>query len=284
MTFTELAPLKINLFLHVVGRRADGYHLLQSLFVFADIGDNLNYTPSDEPLTLDIVGPFASQLQGEQDNLVLRAARLLNPIGTGRLQLDKQTPVAAGLGGGSADAAATLRLLNRLWQCGKSENDLRILGATLGADVPACIASRPAFASGIGDELRETRSGTALPLLLVNPGIPTSTPAVFKAYRDLGADFSPSLPGWPETLPDWQDCRNDLANAAKATTPEINHIIKSLMAIEGVQLARMSGSGASCFAWFNTPLHAALAATALNNQQPHWWIRSATVLAPANPI
>jgi 4-diphosphocytidyl-2-C-methyl-D-erythritol kinase len=284
MTFTELAPLKINLFLHVVGRRADGYHLLQSLFVFADIGDTINYTPTSEPLTLDITGPFASQLQADQDNLVLRAARLLNPVGTGRLQLNKQAPVAAGLGGGSADAAATLRLLNRLWQCNKSEADLRALGAALGADVPACIASRPVLTSGIGDELQELRPGLALPLLLVNPLVPTSTPAVFKAYRDLGGDFSPSLPGWPGTIPSWQDCCNDLVEAAKAVTPEINNVIELLMEKKGMQKARMSGSGASCFALFDTPSNAEYAAAALQKEQPGWWIRTAAAFAPTSPI
>jgi 4-diphosphocytidyl-2-C-methyl-D-erythritol kinase len=284
MSQTELAQLKINLFLHVVGRRADGYHLLQSLFVFADVGDSISYTPSDDPLSLDIVGPFAAQLQAEPDNLVLRAARLLKPAPTGRLQLDKQAPVASGLGGGSADAAATLRLLNRLWQCGKSEADLRELGADLGADVPACIASRPVLASGIGDELQEHPPGPALPMLLVNPGTPTSTPAVFKRYADMGGDFSPPLPNWPNTLPDWRQCRNDLEAAAIAITPDIKTVIEQLNQNDGVRLARMSGSGASCFALFDSPLQAERAAAHLKHHYPHWWVKIANITGPLGLI
>jgi 4-diphosphocytidyl-2-C-methyl-D-erythritol kinase len=284
MSDTELAPLKINLFLHVVGRRADGYHLLQSLFVFADVGDVISYTPSRDPLTLDVVGPFASQLQAEPDNLVLRAARLLNPAPTGRLQLDKQAPVASGLGGGSADAAATLRLLNRQWQCGKSEADLRALGAALGADVPACIGSRPVLAAGIGDELKEHPPGQVLSVLLVNPGISTSTPAVFKAYRDWGSNFSPTLPHWPDIMPDWWVCQNDLAAAAKSITPDISIIIEQLRAIKAVKLVRMSGSGATCFAVFASPVQAEASAAILQQQYPHWWIKMANITAPLGLI
>jgi 4-diphosphocytidyl-2-C-methyl-D-erythritol kinase len=283
MNQTELAPLKINLFLHVVGRRADDYHLLQSLFVFADIGDHICYTPTSEPLSLDIIGPFAAHVPNDANNLVLRAAQLLNPAGTGQLLLDKQTPVAAGLGGGSADAAATLRLLNRLWHCGKSDDELRSLGASLGADVPACIASRPALTAGIGDELYQLSCGPALPMLLVNPGIPTSTPAVFKAYRDMAIGFSPAMPNWPKTIPDWRACRNDLAIAAETITPEINHILEKLSSIKAVQLARMSGSGASCFAVLEQPAQAEIAAAHLKQQHPDWWIEVANIATPVSP-
>jgi 4-diphosphocytidyl-2-C-methyl-D-erythritol kinase len=280
MTLVEIAPLKINLFLHVVGRRSDGYHLLQSLFVFADIGDHIGYQPTDEPLTLDVVGPFASHLQNDPQNLVLRAARLLNPAATGRLQLDKQAPVASGLGGGSADAAATLRLLNRAWECGHSPNALRQLGASLGADVPACIASQPVFVAGIGDQLWQAAPGTTLPLLLVNPGVATSTPFVFKAFRDIGMDFSQTLENWPDVLPPWQQCHNDLGAAAEAVTPEIIHVLEELRGAKGVEVARMSGSGASCFATFGTLEDAKAAATELKMRQPGWWMRPTTVVVP----
>lgn len=284
MSLVEIAPLKINLFLHVVGRRADGYHLLQSLFVFADIGDVISYQPTDEPLTLDITGPFAGHLPNDAQNLVLRAARLLNPAATGRLQLDKQAPVASGLGGGSADAAATLRLLNRAWACGHSMDRLRELGASLGADVPACIAAQPVFVAGIGDELKQAAPGARLPILLVNPGAATSTPAVFKSYRESGTDFSPALASWPDALPPWQQCRNDLGTAAETVTPEIKYTLEQLNQLAGVELARLSGSGASCFATFKTFDEAMSAATALKLRQPGWWVRPTTVVLPAGLI
>jgi 4-diphosphocytidyl-2-C-methyl-D-erythritol kinase len=284
MTLVEIAPLKINLFLHIIGRRADGYHLLQSLFVFADIGDSISYQPSDEPLNLDIIGPFADDLPSDPHNMVLRAARLLNPAATGRLQLDKQAPVASGLGGGSADAAATLRLLNRIWARGHSMDALRELGASLGADVPACIAAQPVFVAGIGDELRQAAPGARLPILLVNPGVATSTPAVFKSFRDSGTDFSPALASWPEALPPWQQCRNDLGSAAETVTPEITYTLKQLKQLAGVGLARMSGSGASCFATFKTLDEAKSAATALKMRQPGWWVRPTTAVLPAGLI
>ncbi len=284
MSSVEVAPLKINLFLHVVGRQADGYHLLQSLFVFADFGDVISYQPSDEPLRLDIVGPFAEHLQNDSENLVLRAARLLNPAATGRLQLDKQAPVASGLGGGSADAAATLRLLNRTWACGYNMDALRQFGSCLGADVPACIASQPVLVAGIGDKLRQAAPGAHLPLLLVNPSVATSTPAVFGAFQASATDFSLALEGWPDELPRWQQCRNDLCVAAEAVSPEITYTLERLKELEGVKVARMSGSGASCFATFKTLDEAKTAALSLKMRQPGWWIRPTTVVVPAGLI
>jgi 4-diphosphocytidyl-2-C-methyl-D-erythritol kinase len=277
---SELAPLKLNLFLHIIGRRADGYHLLQSLFVFADIGDRIDYTPSGAPLTLEIVGPFAAQLGPDPNNLVLRAARLLNAAPTGKLTLDKQVPVASGLGGGSADAAATLRLLNRLWHCGHSNDALRQLGGQLGADVPACIDSSAAYVSGIGDELAPAGRCERLPILLVNPGVATATPAVFAAYRALARDFTHALPGWPQAPVGWAKCQNDLDAAAQSVAPVILETLEALGGALGARLARMSGSGASCFAMFDSPEAASAAARQLAARHPGWWIRTATIHAP----
>ncbi len=281
MNLDELAPLKINLFLHITGRRADGYHLLQSLFVFADFGDRISYTPSDAPLSLEIVGPFAGALQAGPDNLVLRAARLLRDFPTGRLQLDKQLPVASGLGGGSADAAATLRLLNRVWRCGLPDAELRAIGSKLGADIPACIASQPCYVSGIGDELHDAGASQSLPLLLVNPRIATATPAVFAAYRDLASPFSPPLAGWPSPTLPWQQCQNDLTVAAIALVPDISIVLQLLNKFEFVQNVRMSGSGASCFAVFATPEAAVAAAGQMQILHPNWWTQVVMVKVPA---
>jgi 4-diphosphocytidyl-2-C-methyl-D-erythritol kinase len=281
VTVTELAPLKLNLFLHVVGRQADGYHLLQSLFVFADIGDKIGYQASDTPLKLEISGPFAHQLSAAPSNLVLRAARLLKPSPTGVLKLDKQLPVASGLGGGSADAAATLRLLNRLWGCDQSPDTLRQLGAQLGADVPACIDSRAAYVSGIGDELAPAGQLVRLPILLANPGVATATPAVFAAYRALGSDFAPALHGWPNPSLSWTACQNDLDAAAQAVAPEILTTLQALKVAPGALVARMSGSGASCFAVFESPEAATAAERQLSASHPDWWLRTAQVRAPA---
>jgi 4-diphosphocytidyl-2-C-methyl-D-erythritol kinase len=280
MNLDEHAPLKINLFLHVTGRRADGYHLLQSLFVFADFGDQIHYTPSDAPLSLEIVGPFAPQLATDPGNLVLRAAAMLRSAATGRLVLDKQVPVASGLGGGSADAAATLRLLNRAWQCGHDDDALRTLGAQLGADVPACIASAPCFVSGIGDALYPTEQGGGLHLVLANPGIATSTPSVFKAYKDLDSPFAPSLAHWPAPSQNWTECSNDLTAAAIHTTPEINVILQYFKEFSGANYVRMSGSGASCFAIFASAAAANQAAKAARLRHPNWWVQVAKTTGP----
>jgi 4-diphosphocytidyl-2-C-methyl-D-erythritol kinase len=284
MNLNELAPLKINLFLHILGQRYDGYHLLQSVFVFADVGDNISYQPSLEPLTLKIVGPFAAHLSNNEDNLVLRAARLLNPAATGKLQLTKHIPIASGLGGGSADAAATLRLLNRAWQYHHDDAYLRKISAPLGADVPACISSRPVLVSGIGEILDDLLSGATLFILLANPNIATSTPDVFRAYQALGAHFTPPLPDWPLATYDWRLCRNDLTAAAKIVTPEISNVIECFSGLESVKLTRMAGSGASCFALFDTEVEMEQAKQIIKRRFPNWWLQSAKIVTPVGQI
>lgn len=271
---TEAAPAKVNLFLHVTGRRADGYHLLDSLVVFGPAADRLSATPA-EALSLTLGGPFSATLAAEPDNLVLRAARALAAAAGcnagAKLHLEKRLPVASGIGGGSADAAAALRLLNRLWGCGLDAAALARIAAPLGADVPVCVASRPARMQGIGEVISAAPTLPECGLLLVNPRVPVATPAVFRARQ---GGFSPRA-----TLPDaWPDARamaadlavltNDLQAPALTLCPAIAEVLSALRAATGCLLARMSGSGATCFGLFATPAEAEAAA---RNMPGEWW-------------
>lgn len=272
MTLHEDAPAKVNLHLHVTGRRPDGYHLLDSLAVFPAVGDRLTAEPA-ETLTLSLTGPFGAGLAAEPDNLVLRAARALAEaagITTGaHLTLEKNLPIASGIGGGSADAAATLRLLARLWHV---EAPLHPIAARLGADVPVCIASTPSRMQGIGEILLPAPDLPACGMVLINPGIAVATPAVFRGRT---GPFTPEadLPtGWDtaealaKTL---AATSNDLEPPAIALCPVIGEVLAALRAHPACLLARMSGSGATCFALFATPEIATQAATRL--ARPGWW-------------
>ena len=245
----ENAPAKVNLFLHVVGRRPDGYHLLDSLAVFPGPGDVLRATEADA-LTLEVVGPFAPGLAAEGDNLVLRAARALAPGRGARLVLEKNLPVASGIGGGSADAAAALRLLSRLWGV---KAGLPELAAKLGADVPACLASAPVRMAGVGEVLGPAPRLPPCTVLLVNPLVPVSTPDVFRR-RMVGFRPPASLPERWRTPADLQHglfaTANDLEDAACAMAPAIRDVLAWLRSAPGCLLARMSGSGATCFGLF----------------------------------
>jgi 4-diphosphocytidyl-2-C-methyl-D-erythritol kinase len=260
----ETAYAKLNLALHVRERLDDGYHRLETVFAFCGDGDTLSVEPGDA-LTLEIAGPFADGLKADETNLVLRAARAVREryaVNQGaHLTLDKQLPVAAGLGGGSADAAAALRLLVRFWAIDAAQADLHDIAAGLGADVPACLLSRPARGEGKGDALQplpgEELAGT--PVLLANPNKPLSTPAAFRGWD--GVDRGP--------LGDWRHGRNDLESAAIALVPEIADILRAL---EGAELARMSGSGATCFALFRTDEDRDTAAAVLAATHPDWWL------------
>lgn len=245
----EPAPAKVNLFLHVVGRREDGYHLLDSLAVFPGPGDVLRATAA-ERLTLEVTGPFAAGLSGEGDNLVLRAARALAPGRGARLVLEKNLPVASGIGGGSADAAAALRVLSRLWGVAA---DLPAVAATLGADVPVCVAPVPTRMGGIGEVLGPAPVLPPCNVLLVNPGVAVSTPDIFR--RRTGP-FRPAA-----TMPTaWTDAAdmagglaataNDLEEPAIGAAPVIGVVLAWLREAPGCLLARMSGSGATCFGLF----------------------------------
>ncbi len=267
----ERAPTKVNLYLRVTGRRADGYHLLDSLAVFGPASDLVGAAPGEE-LRLDVQGPFATALAGDSDNLVLRAARLLAEA-TGvapraHLVLDKRVPVASGIGGGSADAAAALRLLGRLWDVTVPPD----LPVRLGADVPVCFAARPARMGGIGERLGPAPGLPSFGLLLANPGVAVSTPAVFQA-RTGGFSEPAALPSaWPSAAAmaaDLAPLGNDLEAPAIRLCPAIADVLAWLRSRPGCLLARMSGSGATCFGVFAD----GAAATVGSVGAPQgWWV------------
>lgn len=270
----EAAPAKVNLCLHVLGRRADGYHLLDSLAVFGPAQDELRLV-GDGALSLRLEGPFAPGLLAEADNLVLRAGRALAeaagvpPWGT--LVLRKNLPVASGIGGGSADAAAALRLLNRAWGLGLSPARLREIALPLGADIPVCVESRAARMGGVGEVMSPAPALPEVALLLVNPGLALATPAVFRA-RQGGFSTRPAFPdAWADAAvmaADLRACGNDLEAAAMALCPPIGEVLAAISAQPGCLLARMSGSGATCFGLFARATAAAAAAAAM---PADWW-------------
>jgi len=276
VSVAEFAPAKVNLFLHVTGRRQDGYHLLDSLAVFGPAGDTVGAAPADD-LRLTVDGPFAPALADAGDNLVLRAARALATAAgvapRAALTLEKRLPIASGIGGGSADAAAALRALDRLWRTDFGLPRLRPIAASLGADVPVCLSRAPARMGGVGDVLSPAPTLPDCGLLLVNPGMPVPTPAVFAARR---GDFSAPavLPAaWPDAVAMASDLRalgNDLEAPAIALCPPIAATLAAIAALPGCLLARMSGSGATCFGLF-VDAHAATRAAAHAVWPPAWW-------------
>lgn len=277
MAIEEFAPAKVNLALHVTGQRPDGYHLLDSLVVFADVGDRLTVTP-DPQLSLTLSGPLSAGLPVDGDNLVLRAARFLGgpaPLGA-RITLEKHLPAAAGLGGGSSDAAAALRALAGLWAIPLPAPEAT---ARLGADVPVCLDPRPRRMQGIGEILTEAPPLPEVWAVLANPGVPVSTPAIFRALSR--KDGSPM----PAVLPVLRDAdalavflaglRNDLEPPAVSLAPPIGTVLAALAAQPGCGLARMSGSGATCFGLFATEPAAKTAAAVIAQAEPAWWVRAA---------
>ena len=294
--YAEFAPAKINLYLHVLGRRADGYHLLDSLVAFADIGDRIAAAPADG-LSLTLVGPEAAALADlGDDNLVLRAARLLAAAlaaeSPGRLppgaalRLDKHLPAASGIGGGSSDAAAALRALARLWNCPFEEARLMALAAELGADVPACLAARPVWVGGSGERLEPAAGMPRAGIVLANPRRELPTAEVFRQRRGPFGEtgrFAP-IPHDPAGLAAALAARgNDLTEAAVRLVPEIAAVLDRLAALPGALLARMSGSGATCFALFADRDAARAAGAALAAAEPGWWTASGMLLPPALP-
>jgi len=293
LRLTRRAPAKINLFLHIVGRRGDGYHRLESLVAFTDIGDGLSVERAPE-LSLVVQGPFAEALNatsGHDANLVMRAARSLQAR-TGatqgaRLVLDKELPVASGIGGGSSDAAAALHLLNGLWALGLAETALAQIGLMLGSDLPVCLRGRTAFVSGVGEVVEDCGRLPALFLVLVNPGQGLATPEVYRAFSASGAlDGSPARAfpkgPWADELAliaMLKETRNDLEAPAIALCPAIAQVLKALGAQEGCALARMSGSGATCFGIFPGRAAAERAARALARAEPAWWVKPARLFA-----
>lgn len=279
-----LAPAKVNLFLHVGPVEADGYHPLASLVAFADIGDRVTVEPA-ERLSLTVAGPFADALDGPGDNLILRALRALGEAaGTGepalKVTLDKRLPIAAGLGGGSSDAGAALKLARDALWLPLDDAALAQVAAGIGADGPMCLHARTAWAGGRGDRLRFEPALPPLPALLVNPGAPSPTGAVYRAY-DQGAARDADQPAppsdWsPPAVVDWLAAqRNDLEAPAVALQPAIGEALAAVRGLPGARLTRMSGSGATVFALFDGPGAADQAGRGLAAQYPHWWIRSA---------
>jgi 4-diphosphocytidyl-2-C-methyl-D-erythritol kinase len=275
---TASAPAKVNLYLHVTGRRDDGYHLLDSLVAFADIGDRLTAEPAAS-LSLTVDGPEAADLAAvADDNLVLRAARLLADcagISAGAaLHLDKHLPVAAGIGGGSSDAAAALLALRRLWRISLDGEALCDLGAKLGADVPACLYRRAVWVGGIGERLEPAGPLPEVGILLVNPRRALPTAAVFAVRRGpLGhvGWFAPMPSDASALARALMPCRNDLTEAAIGLVPEIAAVLALLDRLPGSLLARMSGSGATCFALFADRAAAEEARALAAAAEPRWW-------------
>ncbi len=285
---TAFAPAKINLFLHVLGKRSDGFHELESLVVFADIGDRLDARPKSA-WGLDVVGPFAAQLVslGEEDNLVLKAARLAEawasssgkPLGPLHFTLEKNLPLASGIGGGSADAAAALRL------CAQAaglvpDQDLFALSAALGADVPVCLFGKSAWVRGIGEAVEPASVPEGLSLVLANPRVGVSTAEVFArldarpvAPQDTARPVFTALDELAEFL---SSTTNDLEMPAREIAPTIGKVLDELAATRPL-LSRMSGSGATCFGLYENKDAAEAAASALGANHPDWWVVCAGV-------
>jgi 4-diphosphocytidyl-2-C-methyl-D-erythritol kinase len=267
---TETAFAKINLCLHVTGQRPDGYHLLDSLVAFADTGDVITCAAADQ-LALTITGPQAAHLPVTDDNLVLRAARAMGGMGAA-ITLEKHLPVASGIGGGSADAAATLRALSRLW--GRPLPDPATV-LSLGADVPVCLSGQTLRMQGVGEVLTPLSPLPETHILLVNPRIGVPTPAVFRA---LPSKTNPPLPEPPHfadamALAAWlKDQRNDLEPPAITLAPVIASVKAAIAAQSGCLMSRMSGSGATCFGLFATAAETSAAAASLHASHPGWWI------------
>lgn len=272
-----LAPAKVNLALHVTGRREDGYHLLDSVVVFADHGDTITLTPSAD-LSLTVTGPRAAGVPADRRNLIWRAAELFPPGQGAAITLDKHLPHAGGIGGGSSDAAATLRGLAAFWNL-PLPDPAAIL--SLGADVPVCLFGKPARMSGIGETVSPLPPLPPLWIVLVNPGVEVPTGPVFKALARADNPPLPEMPanGWPDAaaLVGWLcRTRNDLEPPARAQVPEIGQVIDHLNARPGCLLARMSGSGGTCFGLFAAEQAARDAADGLA-AHPGWWSVAAAV-------
>lgn len=278
----EFAPAKVNLFLHVTGRRDDGYHLLDSLVAFADVGDRV--TVSDAPvLSLSHAGPFADDLPRPAQNLIVKAATALRDafgIDAGvAITLEKNLPVASGIGGGSADAAAAIRGMCRLWDIRMDDPRVGEVALSLGADVPVCVSGGTCIMRGIGEDLHPVRGVGPFAAVLVNPGLDVPTPAVFKARKGW---FSNAV-DWPDQImPDdviarLQGAHNDLEPPAIELEPGIGGVLTAISETPGVRFSRMSGSGATCFGLYEDGEVARAAAAQLKTAHQGWWAVAATI-------
>ncbi len=274
---SQFAPAKINLYLHVTGKRSDGYHTLDSLIVFADVGDQIEVTPADD-LSLSINGPYAAGLDAGKDNLVLQAARELSKAAHikpgAKITLTKNLPVASGIGGGSADAAATLVALSKLWQCKLEKHSLKELSLSLGADVPICLEGQPSFVGGIGEKIAPAPLLPETWVVLVNPGVAVSTPTIFKTRQ---GPFTPAHPFTvrPKDSSHLSDLlkerNNDLTSPAISLTSVIRNVLGELASSENCLLARMSGSGATCFGLYKSEGEAKAAEAKISGIHKAWW-------------
>lgn len=275
MMSKTFAPAKINLTLHVTGQRADGYHLLDSLVAFAaDVGDRVRVMPADA-VSLEVTGPMAEGVPNDESNLCAKAAKLFDqPVA---ITLDKHLPMAAGIGGGSSDAAATLFAMADL----TGTNTLPEGATDLGADVRVCLARQAARMRGIGEEVEQIEGFPELYAVLANPGIAVSTPEVFAALE------SKQNLAMPKRIPRWRGAwsaidwiskqRNDLEEPARKIAPVIGDVLDALATLPGARVARMSGSGATCFALFEERTDADMAAETLAEAHPDWWVTAATL-------
>lgn len=289
------APAKINLFLHVGGRGPDGYHALQSLVAFAGVGDWVEADPRMDAVTLEVTGPQRNAIGEDAENLVLRAAKVLRDYLPARsrtgigaaLRLEKILPVASGIGGGSSDAAAALLLLNQLWNLRLTPKDLEPIALNLGSDVPVCLRRRPQWMSGRGEQLAD---GPQLPpfwYVLVNPGMPVPTGEVFaRLQARRGAEPVLAPKGFPDAsaLVDWLvGLNNDLEEPARAIAPQIGSVLNAIAQTHGCLLARMSGSGGTCFGLFAEAEAAQEAASLVERLEMGWWVRAAPQYNESGP-
>ena len=279
------APAKLNLFLHAGAKRADGFHALQSLVVFAEAGDRLSFSEAPA-FMLSVEGPFAAKLPAPGDNLVVKAARALGAERGVSIVLEKNLPIASGLGGGSADAAAALRGLNLLWNLGQSDEQLMELAATLGSDVPVCVLSRPAMMEGRGELVTPVQPLPQLTMVLVNPAVMLPTVDVFsRVTARSGVDQIGRPPKRLETLHDvtayLTGARNDLEAPACALAPIIDDVLDALSGQPGCVFVQMSGSGPSCFGLFESRQSALDVAEIVGHAHQNWWVRASRI-ADAN--
>jgi 4-diphosphocytidyl-2-C-methyl-D-erythritol kinase len=281
MSVRVFAPAKINLTLEVGRPRADGYHPLQSVVMFADVGDWIEVAPASE-LSLTITGPFAQGLAADEGNLVIRAARLLDANRGAAIKLEKNLPIASGIGGGSSDAAAALLALNELWSLERSTEALMPLAARLGADVPVCLAKHSAWITGTGETVTRLRA-PRLHAVLANPGAPLSTPSVYRRFDELalGADFAASAAvDWADQSEAFHAVKergNDLEASAVSLMPELGALLKVLREDSRAVCVGLSGSGATCFALTSNAEDAAALAGRLAAHNRDWWVRATTL-------
>jgi 4-diphosphocytidyl-2-C-methyl-D-erythritol kinase len=283
-TQTAFAPAKVNLYLHVGAAAADGLHPISSLMVFADVGDELSVRSADA-LGLEISGPFAEGLGGGDDNLVMRAAKAMlahvdGPRPSFHLRLNKALPLAAGLGGGSSDAGAALRLLRETLKIDLTDAELEAIAGELGSDGPACLFARSVIAEGRGERLSPAPGFPVLDAVLVNPRVASPTGPVYRGFDEIGAAGGadrPALPDAFETAAEMagflRDCRNDLEAPAVRLTPQIGEVLETLRDEPETLLGRLSGSGATCFALCAGDIEAEGLAERLELMRPDWWVR-----------